>query len=587
MVTVSENDLAILKAARETAEQAEVQGFDQATSAASGPNAAYDAPLENGKIKNKVLKLYLYDLVHQIEQAQGQPVNQSEVTDTKSQLTQAIALDQSKTGQPCRGVPFSSETQPAYAAGSGGWSPPGITNSVSYVAYVPPAGYVAGSVNQSPIPVTQPDSDHSSPFPNPATNTAPGDFTPLSNTKPYPLVNSPGANPPSTIPQEDGSDTVVPLGGDADSFVAPGSGGTVPPGVDLHSDTGDACISPSTNTVPPGSGTGSTIPKGGGTGKVVPLGGDSPPGNGDACAASSADVVPPEDENLQPVPGSKPVSAPFQDNHPRDLDVAPDTLSPRDMPHPASREPGSDPVLARINARLVSPVPRTWGVHPIGGPPLPLSGLPAPPPPLVGHPDPFHLGGHPDPLRLGSPHIPFPLDDPPPPAHEESPPVPFGGHPPPVPVPVPKGSPHVPFGDNSQPVPVSFGASPEPVPAPFSGAPQPVAVPFGDKPKPVPVPVPVSVPVVGNPRPAPEGPKPPTPFGPPHTVDPAPEGGSGGGFGSGSGSGSGGRGSGRSGVYGGSFGGVSADGRAYGGLYSGVDEPDKGGDGGGMPPVPA
>lgn len=299
LASVPKNDLAILKAARETAEQAETQGFNPAISTASGPGSANAVPLQNGKNKNKILKLYLHDLVNQIEQAQGKPVDQSAATYTKSQLRRALALDQANAGQPCRSVPFSSETQPVYAGGDDGLNHPDTTNPSSFVAYTPPAGSVPPA-SQGPIPLAQPDSDVSPQFPDPATNTAPVDATSPPNTRPRPMANPAGTDPGSIFPQGRTS------GGD----VAQGAGGIVAPGVEPQSDAGDACTSPSTNPIPQRGRSGS--------GGIAPLGANAPLEMGGACGSPLIEpqTAPPGHfaasggGGLQSVPDSNPVSAP-------------------------------------------------------------------------------------------------------------------------------------------------------------------------------------------------------------------------------------------------------------------------------------
>ena len=56
LAAVSADDLETLKAERETAEAAETDGFNPAIDAAGGKNTDAGTGLQNGKIKNKVLK---------------------------------------------------------------------------------------------------------------------------------------------------------------------------------------------------------------------------------------------------------------------------------------------------------------------------------------------------------------------------------------------------------------------------------------------------------------------------------------------------------------------------------------------------
>ncbi|KAI0136533.1 hypothetical protein BJ170DRAFT_677404 [Xylariales sp. AK1849] len=88
LANVSAEDLAILNAARETAEAAETDAFNEQIDAAS--NAAATA-LQNGKIKNKVLKLFLETTALQIEQAQGGD-NQADIKTEQTKLNTNIAL---------------------------------------------------------------------------------------------------------------------------------------------------------------------------------------------------------------------------------------------------------------------------------------------------------------------------------------------------------------------------------------------------------------------------------------------------------------------------------------------------------------
>jgi hypothetical protein len=105
---VSASDLAILQAARETAEAAETDAFNDAVSAASGDAAT---ALQNGKIKNKVLKLYLETTALQIQQAQGEDKSDDIATEQKK-LNTNIALDKKAAGETSQSVSFTGDVQP-------------------------------------------------------------------------------------------------------------------------------------------------------------------------------------------------------------------------------------------------------------------------------------------------------------------------------------------------------------------------------------------------------------------------------------------------------------------------------------------
>jgi hypothetical protein len=98
---VSASDLKIIQDARLTAEDAEVGtgGFNDEIAAASGDTTA----LQNGKIKNKVLKLQLEVLGLQIQQAQGAD-NQDKIDEETNKLNKNIALDTEAKGQKSVGV---------------------------------------------------------------------------------------------------------------------------------------------------------------------------------------------------------------------------------------------------------------------------------------------------------------------------------------------------------------------------------------------------------------------------------------------------------------------------------------------------
>lgn len=108
MKGVSSSDLAIINAARETAEDAETDAFNSQIEAASGSAAT---ALQNGKIKNKVLKLFLEVSALQIQQAQGAD-NQDKIDEEQTKLNNNISLDTKAAGQTSKGVAFTGDVQP-------------------------------------------------------------------------------------------------------------------------------------------------------------------------------------------------------------------------------------------------------------------------------------------------------------------------------------------------------------------------------------------------------------------------------------------------------------------------------------------
>lgn len=91
---MSAADLKIIKATHDAAEDAEVKAFNPAVAAATGDAAT---AIQNGKIKNKVLKLTAEVLGLQIEAAQGK--TGGDVAAEQTKLTNNIALDTKAAGQ--------------------------------------------------------------------------------------------------------------------------------------------------------------------------------------------------------------------------------------------------------------------------------------------------------------------------------------------------------------------------------------------------------------------------------------------------------------------------------------------------------
>ncbi|EIW66104.1 hypothetical protein TREMEDRAFT_65953 [Tremella mesenterica DSM 1558] len=98
--TVSKDSLTNLQNLREAAESAETDLFNPAIEAASGAAAT---ALQNGKIKNKVLKLTGEIQGLQIKQAQGSDET-SDIAAETTKLNNNIALDQKANGQASTGV---------------------------------------------------------------------------------------------------------------------------------------------------------------------------------------------------------------------------------------------------------------------------------------------------------------------------------------------------------------------------------------------------------------------------------------------------------------------------------------------------
>lgn len=111
LAAVDAGDLAIIKAARVTAEDAETEtgGFNDAIAAASG--TAADA-LDVGKIKNKVLKLKLEVLSLQIDQAQGGKDNTAKIAAEQKKLDTNIATDKKSAGATSQSVAFTGTSNP-------------------------------------------------------------------------------------------------------------------------------------------------------------------------------------------------------------------------------------------------------------------------------------------------------------------------------------------------------------------------------------------------------------------------------------------------------------------------------------------
>ena len=101
---VSDDDIQRLKDARVIAEDAEVGtgGFNEQIDAAEAAGQDTTA-LQNGKIKNKVLKLQLQVLVLEIQAAQGNPDN-AKLQEQLTKLNNNIQQDEDAAGEASVGV---------------------------------------------------------------------------------------------------------------------------------------------------------------------------------------------------------------------------------------------------------------------------------------------------------------------------------------------------------------------------------------------------------------------------------------------------------------------------------------------------
>ncbi|KAL2889767.1 hypothetical protein HOO65_020309 [Ceratocystis lukuohia] len=114
---VSDNDIAIMKAARVTAENAETEagGFNEAIDAAGKDTDAGKA-LQNGKIKNKVMKLELQVLLADIEIGKNGDADGSVAAKRTQELTKLnknVALDEKNAGAASTAVDFQGSSDPA------------------------------------------------------------------------------------------------------------------------------------------------------------------------------------------------------------------------------------------------------------------------------------------------------------------------------------------------------------------------------------------------------------------------------------------------------------------------------------------
>lgn len=107
LATVSKQDRDNVEAMRRLAEQAETEQFNPAIKAASGAEAK---ALQNGKIKNKVLKLTGIVQVSKIDLAKAKAAGkdtssiEAKLEEEQTKLTKNIATDVAAAGQDSEGV---------------------------------------------------------------------------------------------------------------------------------------------------------------------------------------------------------------------------------------------------------------------------------------------------------------------------------------------------------------------------------------------------------------------------------------------------------------------------------------------------
>jgi len=100
---VSAADLKVISGIHDAAEDAETDAFNPAIAAASGTAAT---ALQNGKIKNKVLKLTAEVLADKIKAAQGDSSATADAAAEQVKLTNNIKLDTAAAGQASTAVSF-------------------------------------------------------------------------------------------------------------------------------------------------------------------------------------------------------------------------------------------------------------------------------------------------------------------------------------------------------------------------------------------------------------------------------------------------------------------------------------------------
>ncbi|KFY63249.1 hypothetical protein V496_04098 [Pseudogymnoascus sp. VKM F-4515 (FW-2607)] len=104
LANVSAEDLEIIKGIHDVANDAEVGAFNPALDSATDDDEK--TAIQNGKIKNKVLKLSAAVLALQIEEAQGDNSVASKLEEEQKKLANNIALDAAAAGQGSTAISF-------------------------------------------------------------------------------------------------------------------------------------------------------------------------------------------------------------------------------------------------------------------------------------------------------------------------------------------------------------------------------------------------------------------------------------------------------------------------------------------------
>ncbi|KFY27244.1 hypothetical protein V493_03606 [Pseudogymnoascus sp. VKM F-4281 (FW-2241)] len=104
LANVSEEDLEIIKGIHDVANDAEVGAFNPALDDAVDDEEK--TAIQNGKIKNKVLKLSAAVLALQIEEAQGDDSVASKLEEEQKKLAKNVALDVEAAGQDSTAISF-------------------------------------------------------------------------------------------------------------------------------------------------------------------------------------------------------------------------------------------------------------------------------------------------------------------------------------------------------------------------------------------------------------------------------------------------------------------------------------------------
>ncbi|KFY09852.1 hypothetical protein V492_05308 [Pseudogymnoascus sp. VKM F-4246] len=104
LANVSAEDLKLIKGIHDVAEDAEVEAFNPALDAATSDDEK--TAIQNGKIKNKVLKLTATVTALQIQQAQGDDSVATKLAAEQKKLANNIATDTKNAGQASTAISF-------------------------------------------------------------------------------------------------------------------------------------------------------------------------------------------------------------------------------------------------------------------------------------------------------------------------------------------------------------------------------------------------------------------------------------------------------------------------------------------------